>query len=62
MLTFVLQTLGRRPAPAPVATVARYRGMAAGWQPIGAPRPLADAQRLAAIARRISPAATIALR
>ena len=62
MLTFVLQTLGRRPAPAPVVTVFRYRGIAAGWQPIGAPRPLAQAERLASIVRRISPAATIALR
>jgi hypothetical protein len=38
-----------------LATVCRWRGIAAGWQALGAARPLADAHRLAALAARISP-------
>jgi hypothetical protein len=44
---------------APLAQVARYRGASAGWQPIGCPRPLPQAQRLAALVARIDPAATL---
>lgn len=44
---------------APLAQVARYRGASAGWQPIGCPRPLPQAQRFAALIARIDPAATL---
>lgn len=47
-----------RPATA-LAQVARFRGLAAGWQPAGAPRPAADAARLLALWQRIDPAATL---
>ena len=47
---------------APLAQVARYRGAAAGWQPIGCPKPVAQAQRLASLIARIDPAATLRLR
>ena len=40
-----------------LATVCRWRGIAAGWQTLGAARPLSDAHRLAALAARISPEA-----
>lgn len=55
-------TAARPAAAAAAAQVARYRGSAAGWQPIGAPRPLAEAERLRALAARIAPEATLALR
>jgi hypothetical protein len=47
-----------RPAQ-PLAQVARFRGLAAGWQPAGAPRPAADAARLVALWQRIDPVATL---
>jgi hypothetical protein len=34
-------------------TVATYRGIAAGWVPVGQPRPAADAARLLELVRRI---------
>jgi hypothetical protein len=56
-------TLIRRPlTPAPLTAQAeRYRGTAAGWLPLGGPRPAAAA-RLAALAARIDPAATLRVR
>jgi hypothetical protein len=50
-----------RPAPA-LVQVARYRGTAAGWQLIGAPRTAADAARFLAMWERIDPAATLRVR
>jgi hypothetical protein len=44
---------------APLAQVARYRGAAAGWQPIGCPKPVAQAERFAALIARVDPAATL---
>jgi len=61
MLTLIRRTL--TPAPAPLTAQAeRFRGTAAGWQPIGGPRPAAAAARLAALAGRIDPAATLRVR
>jgi hypothetical protein len=54
----MLARLLNRPAPA-LAQVARFRGLAAGWQPAGAPRAAADAARLVALWQRIDPAATL---
>jgi hypothetical protein len=45
LLPAMLARLLNRPAPA-LAQVARFRGLAAGWQPAGAPRAAADAARL----------------
>lgn len=39
--------------PAPLYVAATYRGAAAGWVPLGEPRPLAQAQALAALTARI---------
>jgi len=39
--------------PAPLYQAATYRGAAAGWVPLGEPRPLAQAQALAALTARI---------
>lgn len=41
--------------PTPLAQAATYRGAAAGWVPLGDPRPLAQAQALAALAARVRP-------
>jgi len=49
-----------RPASAPLQLL-RYRGCAAGWQPIGQPRQPRDAHRLATLLGRISPSATLKL-
>ena len=54
----MIARLFNRPAQ-PLAQVARFRGLAAGWQPAGAPRPVADAARLMALWQRIDPAATL---
>lgn len=40
---------------APLFVAATYRGTAAGWIPLGAPRPLAQAEALASLAARIRP-------
>lgn len=40
---------------APLYQAATYRGTAAGWIPLGAPRPLAQAEALANLAARIRP-------
>jgi hypothetical protein len=58
LLPAMLARLLNRPAPA-LAQVARFRGLAAGWQPAGAPRAAADAARLVALWQRIDPAATL---
>ena len=42
-------------------TVARYRGTAAGWQPIGSRTSHAEAVRLRDALQRIDPAATVRL-
>jgi hypothetical protein len=55
----MLRALFNRPAP---LQVTRYRGTVAGWQPIGSPRPAADAARLIAVWQRINPAATLRAR
>jgi hypothetical protein len=39
--------------PAPLYVAATYRGAAAGWVALGEPRPLAQAQALAALTARI---------
>jgi hypothetical protein len=57
----VLRALFNRPAPA-LSQVTRYRGTVAGWQPIGTPRPAADAARLITLWQRIDPAATLRAR
>jgi hypothetical protein len=57
----MIRALFNRPAPA-LLQVTRYRGTVAGWQPIGAPRPAADAARLIAVWQRINPAATLRAR
>ena len=54
----MIARLFNRPAPA-LAQVARFRGLAAGWQPAGAPRAAADAARLVALWDEIDPAATL---
>ena len=41
--------------------VARYRGTAAGWQPVGSRTSYADAARLRGALQRIHPAATVRL-
>lgn len=41
--------------PTPLAQAQTYRGIARGWAPIGAPRPLAQAQALATLAARVRP-------
>ena len=57
---YLLPAMLTRTAPAqPLAQVARFRGLAAGWQPAGAPRAAADAARLMALWQRIDPAATL---
>lgn len=43
------------PTPTPLAQVTTYRGAAAGWVPLGDPRPLAQAQALATLAARVWP-------
>ena len=58
-LTAMITRLFTRPAAPALAQVARYRGMAAGWQPAGRPRAAADAARLVALWQRIDPAATL---
>jgi hypothetical protein len=55
----MLRALFNRPAP---LQVTRYRGTVAGWQPIGTPRPAADAARLITLWQRINPAATLRAR
>jgi hypothetical protein len=57
----MMRALFNRPAPA-LSQVARYRGTVAGWQPIGAPRPAADAARLITLWQRVDPAATLRAR
>jgi len=57
----MIRALFNRPAPA-LSQVTRYRGTAAGWQLIGAPRPAADAARLLTLWQRIDPAATLRAR
>ena len=57
----MLRILFSRPAPA-LLQVTRYRGTAAGWQPIGAPRPAADAARMLTLWQQIDPAATVRAR
>jgi hypothetical protein len=57
----MLRALFSRPASA-LLQVTRYRGTAAGWQPIGAPRPAADAARMLTLWQRIDPAATLRAR
>jgi len=49
-----------RPASAQLQLL-RYRGCAAGWQPIGQPRQPRDAERLAALLGRIAPSANLKL-
>ena len=58
LLPAMIARLFNRPAPA-LAQVARFRGLAAGWQPAGRPRAAADAARLVALWQRIDPAATL---
>jgi hypothetical protein len=41
--------------PQPLATVATYRGTEAGWVAVGAPRPVAEAEALAALTARVRP-------
>jgi hypothetical protein len=61
VLALIRRTL--TPAPAPLTAQAeRFRGTAAGWLPLGGPRPAAAAARLAALAARIDPAATLRVR
>jgi hypothetical protein len=50
-----------RPASAPLQLL-RYRGCAAGWQPIGQPRQPRDAERLATLLGRIAPSANLKFR
>jgi hypothetical protein len=54
MLARIARTLSPAPA-APLAQAATYRGVSRGWEPIGAPRPWAQAQALAALAARVRP-------
>ena len=44
---------------APMLQLQRFRGAAAGWQAIGAPRSAASAERLSATLARITPEATL---
>ena len=59
LLPAMLSSFFARPAAPALAQVARYRGCAAGWQRIGSPRPVADAERLIATWQRIAPTATL---
>ena len=43
----------------PMLQLQRFRGTAAGWQPIGLPRSAASADRLSATLARIAPEATL---
>jgi hypothetical protein len=45
----------------PSAQLVRYRGTAAGWQPIGQSRTIRDAKRLQHYLSRIAPEATLKL-
>ena len=58
MLSTILNRLFPRPS-APMLQLQRFRGTAAGWQPVGAPRSAASAERLSATLARISPTATL---
>ena len=58
MLPPILRLLFPRPS-APMLQLQRFRGTAAGWQPIGSPRSAASAQRLGATLARINPTATL---
>ena len=58
MLPTILNRLFARPT-APMLQLQRFRGAAAGWQAIGAPRSAASAERLAATLARINPTATL---
>jgi len=49
------------PSVSPSAQLVRYRGTAAGWQPIGQSRTIRDAERLQHYLARISPEATLKL-
>ena len=49
------------PSVSPSAQLVRYRGTAAGWQPVGRPRTMPDAKRLQRYLGRISPEATLKL-
>jgi hypothetical protein len=53
--------LPRFPVPLSLAIVVRYRGTAAGWQPIGQSRTIQDAKRLQRYLSRIAPEATLKL-
>ena len=44
---------------APMLQLQRFRGAAAGWQAVGAPRSAASAERLSATLARITPEATL---
>ena len=44
---------------APMLQLQRFRGAAAGWQAVGAPRSAASAERFAATLARIAPEATL---
>jgi hypothetical protein len=59
MLRTLLRSLCR-PVPSS-AQLVRYRGTAAGWQPIGQSRTIRDAKRLQHYLARISPEATLKL-
>jgi hypothetical protein len=60
MLAILARLLTRRADARAVVT--RYRGCRDGWQPVGAVRTLADAERFAAITARILPTATLRVR
>jgi hypothetical protein len=49
------------PSSSPSAQLVRYRGTAAGWQPIGQSRTIRDAKRLQHYLSRIAPEATLKL-
>ena len=58
MLPTILNRLFPRPS-APMLQLQRFRGSAAGWQPIGAPRSAASAEQFAATLARIAPEAKL---
>ena len=58
MLPAILNRLFPR-ASAPMLQLQRFRGSAAGWQAVGAPRSAAAAERLGATLARIAPEATL---
>lgn len=61
MFALITRTLSPAPA-ASLAQVARFRGVARGWEPLGRTRTPAQAARLAALVARIHPTATLRVR